>query len=64
MAPRRPQITGVVKEAEAWQRMREGKPRVMAERGQGSEKALRGQKRRLRKGAESAEWLMGLGPPR
>lgn len=55
--------TDVVKEAEAWQRPKEGKPRVMAERGQGSEKALRGQKRRPRKGAHSGEWLMGRGTP-
>lgn len=65
MVPRRPQNTDVVKEAETWQRIKEErKPGVMAERGQGSEKALRGQKRKPRKGAKSEEWLMGQGPPR
>lgn len=64
MVPRRPQDTDVVKEAGAWQRTKEGKPRVMAERGQGSEKALKGTEEEAKKRGQECRVADGSGSPK
>lgn len=63
MVPRRPQDTDVVKEAGAWQRTKGGKPRVMAERGQGSEKALKGTEEEAKKRGQECRVAAGFGSP-